>query len=371
MNIKARITKQLQDIFLNHFNLKINETIFNVIYYGKHNVDYRMASLTIIIDYLKKVGIVITIDELFKIISSKFEDQLYIVTCSPKENIININLTKKMIDYSMKTVGTLCTPTKKKILVDFSSPNIAKEMHVGHLRSTIIGDSICRLYELQGHEVSRINHVGDFGLQFGMIIQYLLEICPDYLSKELTIQDLQIFYAQSKKKFDNDTFFREMAYKKVVLLQSGDPEIVNAWNFLKDISRISYNDIYRKLDIHIFEVGESFYQIMIPDIINELDKQKILVENDGRKIIKLDEFDLPLTIVKSDGGFTYDTTDIAALKYRLVDLNMDEIIYVVDNGQSLHFNILFAIARKMKWQKDCQVIKHIGFGLVLDEQGKK
>jgi arginyl-tRNA synthetase len=261
---------------------------------------------------------------------------------------------------------------KKNILVDFSSPNIAKDMHVGHLRSTIIGDSICKLHEIFGHNVLRINHIGDFGLQFGMIIQHLLEKYPNYKESNLSITDLQNLYAESKKRFDVDADFKKEAYQKVVQLQLNiNNDIVSAWNFIKDISRLSYNDIYDRLGVKLEEYGESFYQDKIPDVIQELGLKGMLVDDNNRKIIKLDKFELPLTVVKSDGGYTYDTTDLAAVKYRLVDLNMDKVIYVVDEGQTLHFELIFEVAKIMGWKRDDQELVHVGFGLVLDDTGKK
>lgn len=161
------------------------------------------------------------------------------------------------------------------------------------------------------------------------------------------------------------------AYQKVVLLQSGDTKIVDAWNYIKNISRIAYNQIYDRLDIKITEVGESFYQNKIPQLIQELQSKNILDDDDGRQIIKVPGHDLPLTIIKSDGGFTYDTTDLAAIRYRLIDLNMDDVIYVVDNGQAQHFELIFEVARIMQWLKPNQTVKHVGFGLVLGDDKKK
>lgn len=296
-------------------------------------------------------------------------------------------LNPKSIDFKLKanTIISLFKATIKNILidkieikqnplnilVDFSSPNIAKDMHVGHLRSTIIGDSICRLYESQHHNVSRINHIGDFGLQFGMIIQHLLETHPDYTNHEFTISDLQNFYAQSKKRFDTCEIFKTNSYNNVVLLQAGQSDIVNAWNYVKKISKKSYDECYDRLGIVINDVGESFYQKYIPETIEELKAFGLVTIDEGRHVVNLPNFVLPLTLIKSDGGYTYDTTDLAAIRYRTKILNMDKIIYVVDNGQSLHFKLIFEVARLMSWIREGQIVEHVGFGLVLDHKGKK
>jgi arginyl-tRNA synthetase len=260
---------------------------------------------------------------------------------------------------------------KQKILVDFSSPNIAKDMHVGHLRSTIIGDSVCKIFEILGHEVHRVNHIGDFGLQFGMIIEYLFEKFPDFSNCDFSIADLQKFYAESKKRFDSDPVFSKAAYNKVVLLQNNDQKIVDAWNFIKDISRKSYDDIYDKLDIKLTEVGESFYQNQIPSLLDELALKNLLVDDNGRKVINIPGYKLPLTVIKTDGGFTYDTTDLAAIRYRLMDLDMDQVYYIVDIGQSLHFELIFKVAEMAGWKKSHQIVKHIEFGVVCGDDGKK
>ena len=373
MNIQNIIFKQLKKSFVDQYQIPIDDKYFHVIYLGNHGIDYSMQSLFKLNNYLKTINISVIDNELFMILTKDFNPKLF--TISLNKSSININLTNEIISLMIKktygNIGIEITERKKKILVDFSSPNIAKDMHVGHLRSTIIGDSICKLYETQGHEVMRVNHIGDFGLQFGMIIQYFFENCPNYKNQELSIGDLQKFYAESKKRFDVDVDFRNASYKKVVMLQSGDKEIIEAWNFIKDISRKAYDDIYNRLNINLIEVGESFYQNQIPDLIDELSQKGILCEDDGRKIIRVPNSKVPLTVIKSDGGFTYDTTDLAAIKYRLTNLNVDEIIYVVDVGQSLHFDMLFSVAKEMGWLKEHQNVKHVGFGLVLDEKGKK
>lgn len=263
------------------------------------------------------------------------------------------------------------TSKKKKILVDYSSPNIAKDMHVGHLRSTIIGDCLSNFFNCCGHEVLRINHVGDFGLQYGMMIQYILHILV-HDNDVFLENNLQNIYHESKRLFDQDATFKANSYSKLVLLQNGDKTCVDIWLKLKSISKVAYDNIYRKLSIspELTECGESFYVDKIDDVIAELQERGILTEDNGRQIILFDHWKLPLTIVKSDGGYTYDTTDLVAIKYRLINLRVNEIYYVVDSGQSLHFDMLFDVARFMGWDNNATLI-HYKFGLVYGSDGKK
>jgi arginyl-tRNA synthetase len=259
-------------------------------------------------------------------------------------------------------------PAPKKILVDFSSPNIAKHLHVGHLRSTILGESICRLLEARGHQVLRTNHLGDFGLQFGMLLEEIQS--ENFNVAELTISDLQDIYVASKKHFDACTEFQRRAYEKVLLLQQGDETINRLWNQVKEISRTAYDDIYERLGATLEEVGESFYQPMIPPVVNELKRAGLLQESDGRQIIRVPGHKLPLTVVKWDGGYTYDTTDLAALRYRLVDLDVDAVYYVVGMEQAEHFQLLFRVAEKMGWAAGKE-LRHLKFGMILGEDGGK
>ncbi|XP_066154169.1 arginine--tRNA ligase, cytoplasmic isoform X2 [Euwallacea fornicatus] len=290
---------------------------------------------------------------------------------------INIFLNK---DYVLKALSSVLLKgvklprlqKKLKVLVDFSSPNIAKEMHVGHLRSTIIGDSICRLLEFLGHDVLRINHVGDWGTQFGMLIAHLQDKFPDYLTKSPPIRDLQAFYKESKKRFDEDEEFKKRAYASVVNLQSFDANHMKAWKLICDVSRQDFQKIYDRLDIKIIERGESFYQAHMEKIVKELASAGHLQEDDGRKVMWGDSGTIPLTIIKSDGGFTYDTSDMAAIKQRLEEEKADWIIYVTDAGQATHFLTIFACARKAGILNPAiHRVDHVGFGVVLGEDKKK
>ncbi|KAF5285027.1 hypothetical protein FQR65_LT02339 [Abscondita terminalis] len=262
---------------------------------------------------------------------------------------------------------------KKRVLVDFSSPNVAKEMHVGHLRSTIIGDSVSRLLEYLGHDVIRINHLGDWGTQFGMLIAHLQDKFPNYLKKSPPIGDLQAFYKESKTRFDNDSEFKKRAYTCVVKLQAHEPDYLQGWKLICDVSRKEFQKVYDRLDIKIIERGESFYQKMMEDAVKELEQNGFLEEDEGRKIMWGEPgVGIPLTIVKSDGGFTYDTSDIAAIKHRLYVEKAEWIIYITDAGQATHFEMLWKCAERVGiLNRKIHRVDHIGFGVVLGEDKKK
>ncbi len=267
----------------------------------------------------------------------------------------------------------------KKIIVDFSSPNIAKEMHVGHLRSTIIGDSLARILEFRGHDVLRLNHVGDWGTQFGMLIAYLRESYPDALIKPdaLDLEDLVNFYKRAKEKFDQDEHFKEIARLEVVKLQSGDIESLKAWELLCQQSRREFEKIYDVLDVNLIERGESFYNPYLLHIIDLLRARELLEENEGAQCVFLEGFNnkegnrLPLIVQKTDGGYNYATTDLAALYYRVQKDFVDKIIYVTDAGQSDHFQQVFQVARRAGILPDSVEAIHVPFGLVQGEDGKK
>ncbi|KXJ71316.1 probable arginine--tRNA ligase, cytoplasmic [Aedes albopictus] len=262
---------------------------------------------------------------------------------------------------------------RKRVIVDFSSPNIAKEMHVGHLRSTIIGDSICRFLEFLGHDVLRLNHVGDWGTQFGMLIAHLQDRFPDYLKVSPPISDLQAFYKESKTRFDSDEDFKKRAYACVVKLQSGDADSMKAWKLICDVSRKEFQKVYDRLDVKLVERGESFYQKRMESIVKELAEAGFLEEDEGRKIMWGENRDgIPLTIIKSDGGFTYDTSDMAAIKQRLYEEKGEWLVYVTDAGQATHFQTIFSCARRAKiLDANAHRVDHVGFGVVLGEDGKK
>ncbi|ALC49717.1 Aats-arg [Drosophila busckii] len=263
---------------------------------------------------------------------------------------------------------------KRRVLVDFSSPNIAKQMHVGHLRSTIIGESICRLLEFLQHDVIRINHLGDWGTQFGMLIAHLEDRFPNFLNESPPIGDLQAFYKESKKRFDEDEAFKKRAYNRVVTLQSGDPNSIKAWTLICDVSRQEFQKIYDRLNVTLKERGESFYQSRMLSVVDLLRSKQLLELDEGREIMWQDseKTGIPLTIIKSDGGFTYDTSDMAAIRHRIEEEQANWLIYVVDSGQSTHFNSIFKAAERCGIvDPSLHRVDHVQFGVVLGEDGKK
>lgn len=290
---------------------------------------------------------------------------------------INISLNKDYVSQQLSSilVNGVQPPyvgPKKRVVVDFSSPNIAKEMHVGHLRSTIIGESLCRLLEFVGFDVIRLNHIGDWGTQFGMLIAHLQDKYPTFTEEILPIQDLQAFYKESKIQFDEDPDFKKRAYSCVVKLQQHDPVMIKAWKQICDISRNEYQKIYQRLDVSLIDRGESFYQNLMNEVVEELESKGCLIEEEGRKVMFSNNFPVPLTIVKSDGGFTYDTSDMAAIKHRIIEEKADWILYVVDSGQSQHFETIFSCAKDAGWYDPKNVrLEHVGFGVVLGEDKKK
>lgn len=298
---------------------------------------------------------------------------------------INLKLKISYLETQLNTIqadsrlGIPKTETPKREIVDFSSPNIAKEMHVGHLRSTIIGDAIARILEFRGHDVLRLNHVGDWGTQFGMLITYLREVYPEALTtaNALNIGDLVNFYRQAKQRFDEDESFQDSARKEVVRLQAGAEDTLHAWKLLCEQSRREFQVIYDLLDVQLNERGESFYNPLLSSVVEDLATSGILEENQGAKVVFLEGFTnregepLPLIVQKSDGGYNYATTDLAALRYRIQKDQAQRIIYVTDSGQSNHFAQFFQVARKAGWVPDDVELVHVPFGLVLGEDGKK
>jgi arginyl-tRNA synthetase len=245
-------------------------------------------------------------------------------------------------------------------------------MHVGHLRSTIIGESVCRILEFVGCDVERVNHVGDWGTQFGMLIQYLKEEYPDFADNTPNITDLTIFYKNAKAKFDEDPEFKKASQLNVGKLQSGDEEYLKTWKLLCDVSRMEFQKVYDRLDVTVHEYGESFYNTMIPPVIEEFDKAgKLSVEDGGAKCVWVEKFNIPLMLQKSDGGFGYDSTDMAALKHRLHTVKAQRVIVITDFSQADHFAMCNQAAKDIGWVENGQQLLHIGFGTVQGEDGKR
>jgi arginyl-tRNA synthetase len=272
----------------------------------------------------------------------------------------------------------LTTQTPQRIVVDYSSPNLAKEMHVGHLRGTIIGDCLARVLERQGHEVIRQNHVGDWGTQFGMLITFMRESEAD--TNPLTaLADLEGFYRAAKERFDADAEFAARAREAVVRLQSGDPAYLTAWQSFIDTSLSHCQAVYDKLNVTLSHADlkpESFYNPQLQKIVERLQQADLLTDSDGARCVFLEQFvgkddsPLPVIIQKSDGGFLYATTDLAAVDYRSHDLKADRSLYVVDARQSLHFQQVFAVAAAAGFSTEGISLEHVSYGTMMGNDGK-
>ena len=263
----------------------------------------------------------------------------------------------------------------QKVVIDMSAPNLAKEMHVGHLRSTIIGDAVARVLEFLGDDVVRQNHVGDWGTQFGMLMAYLEE--NPITSEELS--DLENFYRAAKKRFDESSEFADRARGLVVKLQAGDPECLKLWTRFKDISLSHCQKTYELLNVKLTMadvMGESAYNDDLINVVNDLKAKGMLVESNGAQCVFLDEFKnaegepLPVIIVKADGGYLYATTDLAAVRYRSGVLKADRALYFVDQRQALHFQQVFAVARKAGFVTHPMDMEHMGFGTMNGADGR-
>ncbi len=277
-------------------------------------------------------------------------------------------------------LGVPLPVSKEKIIVEYSSPNIAKELHVGHLRSTIIGDALARLFEFLGHDVLRLNHIGDWGTQFGMLIAYMQDVASEALTGTMhaDLRQLMQWYKESKKRFDDDPEFKKRSQLQVVRLQSGDPMSLKAWQAICSISRKAFSEIYQLLDVNLVERGESFYNPFLEEVVKELDQKGLVTVSDGAKCIFLEGFanrdgaSLPMIVQKSDGGYNYDTTDLAAMRHRVSVEKASRIIIVTDAGQSLHFAMLFKASEKAGYIDPKKVrVDHVPFGVVLGANGKK
>ena len=266
-----------------------------------------------------------------------------------------------------------------KAVVDYSAPNVAKEMHVGHLRSTIIGDALVRGLEFVGHEVVRQNHLGDWGTPFGMLIEHLLSVGEAEAANELSVGDLGRFYQEARAEFDANPDFADRARRRVVALQAGDPQTLRLWKLLVDESTRYFTAVYERLGVKLTpadQAGESMYNPMLADTMAELERLGLLVESEGALCVfppgftTRDGNPLPLIVRKTDGGFGYDTTDLAAIRYRLRDLGADHVIYVVGAPQREHLEMIIETARLAGWLQPPARAEHVAFGSVLGADRK-
>jgi arginyl-tRNA synthetase len=275
-------------------------------------------------------------------------------------------------------LGLAPAASPQTVVVEYSSPNVAKEMHVGHLRSTIVGDAIARVLEFAGHRVIRDNHVGDWGTQFGMLLEYLFDVGEGSRTAGLLRTDPNAFYQAARREFDTDPAFADRARSRVVRLQGGDPGTLELWHELVDLSKDYLNRTYRRLHVTLTDDdirGESFYNDMLADTAAILEEKGIAVYSDGALCAFPPGFTgregrpLPVIIVKRDGGYNYSTTDLATIRYRAGKLNCDRAIYVVGSDQALHFQMVFAVAGQAGWIPEGARFEHAQIGLVLGTDG--
>ena len=292
-------------------------------------------------------------------------------------------------------LGVPAPAVPQTVVVDYSAPNLAKEMHVGHLRSTIIGDALARVLDFIGHKVIRQNHVGDWGTQFGMLVAYAEEtgiraspVQEYHVGKEIvtitgaggpSIANMEEFYRRAKARFDADPQFANKAREYVVRLQSNDPDVTEVWKFVVRESLGHANKIYSCLGVLLTPAdvrGESFYNDDLPKVVSDLDAKGLLTESQGAQCVFLDEFKgkdgepLPVIVQKTGGGYLYATTDLAGMRYRTSTLHADRILYVTDARQSLHFQQVFAVARKAGFVGQGVSLEHVPFGTMMGDDGR-
>ena len=278
-------------------------------------------------------------------------------------------------------LGTPLTDAPQTVIVEYSSPNIAKEMHVGHLRTTIVGDAIARVIDFTGHRLIRDNHVGDWGTQFGMLIEYLFDVGEDAPEAQLLRTDPNTFYQSARVKFDTDLDFSDRARERVVKLQSGDdPATQRLWEELMELSRDYLRNTYRLLRVTLTDDdirGESFYNDMLAGVAADLEAMGLATISDGALCVfppgftGRDGSPLPVIIRKRDGGYNYSTTDLATIRYRIDKLNADRAIYVVGSDQALHFTMIFAVARLAGWLPEHARFEHSQIGMVQGTDGHR
>ena len=299
---------------------------------------------------------------------------------------INLTLSNIFIEEQLSAIGAdprLGVPPAAQpqtMVIDYSSPNVAKEMHIGHLRSTVIGDALARVLGFLGHNVLRENHIGDWGTPFGMLIEQLIDTGDSADAESFSVRDLNAFYADARARFDTDPAFGDRCRRRVVLLQTGDAETMRLWEIFVAESLRHIDEVYGMLGVLLTDddiVGESLYNPYLPVVVDELAAQGLLVENDGALCVFPEGFEnrngdpLPLIVRKSDGGYGYPATDLACIRDRTGRRGATTLIYVVGNEQALHFRLVFAVAELAGYLPETSAAVHVAFGMVLGADGKK
>ena len=288
-----------------------------------------------------------------------------------KEQLLSLETDERL--------GVRSAPAPERVVVDYSAPNIAKEMHIGHLRTTVIGDALVRLLEFVGHTVIRENHVGDWGTPFGMLIEHLLDIGETEAASELSVGDLDSFYKQARTKFDASDEFQDRARNRVVMLQSGDHDTLRMWQLLVDLSMQYFDRLYRKLGVlltHDDLAGESMYRDLLPEVVERLRSARLLEESDGAEVVfppgytNREGEPLPLIVQKRGGGFNYGTSDLACVLDRVERVKATRLLYVVGAPQSQHLAMVFDVAAMAGWLRPPVHAVHVAFGNVLGADRK-
>jgi arginyl-tRNA synthetase len=298
---------------------------------------------------------------------------------------LNLTLSPELLDGQLRAIlnderlGRSASEDPKTVVIDYSAPNVAKELHVGNLRSTVIGDALARMNRFAGNKVIARNHVGDWGTPFGMLIEHLLDLGEDEAVASLSMGDLNSFYQDARVKFESDDKFKDRSRTRVVTLQSGDAETLRLWRILVDLSVGYFAQIYKDLDVTLQPedaVGESYYNDMLDDVVADLESLGLLVVSDGALCVfppgftNRDGEPLPLIVKKRDEGFGYAATDLAAVRDRVSNLHADELLYVVGTPQAQHFDMVYAVARLAGWLPEEVRCEHVSFGHVLGPDRK-
>jgi arginyl-tRNA synthetase len=306
---------------------------------------------------------------------------LDIATTSSINGFVNFKATNSWLSDRVSAINSdfklgVEIEDKKTIIIDYSSPNVAKRMHVGHLRSTVIGDALARILTYKGHQVIGENHIGDWGTPFGMLIEHFLE-CDHIHVGDIDLTD---FYKDARYKFDNSDDFAIRSRERVVKLQSKESETIELWKELVDISLLHFNEVYRMLNVLLTDdnlAGESIYEELLPEVVQRLDDQDLIVESNGAMVVfpegwvNRENEPLPLIIRKGDGGYNYATSDLACIINRVENIGGTEFLYVVGAEQSQHFDMVFQVARQANFMDNSIKSVHIPFGLVVGSDGKK
>lgn len=375
------VERQLTDRFASAFEVVTNERVDPVVRRSRH-ADFQLDGALAMARRLGRPPRDIAADVLSRV------DLAGLVASAEVSGpgFINVTISDAALAEELQAVsgddrlGVPVADRPETVVVDYSAPNVAKEMHVGHMRSTVIGDAAARLLMFIGHDVRRANHVGDWGTPFGMLIEHLLDLGETAVVRELAVGDLDTFYQAARVKFDTDDAFAERSRRRVVALQSGDEFTRRLWRLLVEESARHFAAVYQLLDVTLADAdiyGESFYNDHLGSVVEELDRLGLLRDSDGAACAFPDGFSgrdgrpLPIIVRKRDGGYGYGATDLAAIRHRTREIRATRLLYVVGAPQHQHLEMVFQTAREAGWLVEPARAAHIGFGQILGANGKK